>query len=129
MGALRRATRTGVGALIAVAILLALAVGDAAAVDVRRVSNGGPMCAAGGTAVRVRIAVRPRSETTVAGVIDPYLAIHRITGVDDTWLLHLRTPLGVPTLPAHTVLVVVHTTSRNQTFPVPVDGLTCPRVR
>ena len=114
--------------LIAAAILIAVTVGDAGAVDVRRVSNGGPMCAAGGTAVRVRIVVRPRSETTVVGVIDPYLAVQRIAGVRDSWLLHLRTPLGVPTLPAHTVLVVVHTTTGNQTFPVPVGGLTCPRV-
>ena len=88
---------------------------------------GGPMCADNGKAVRVDLVVKPRSGTTVVGVVDAYMALTKIEKAPNAWLVHLKASSS--SIPAHTATVTVHTDFGDLALVVDIPAYTCARVR
>jgi hypothetical protein len=84
---------------------------------------GGPMCANNGNAVRVDLVVKPRTGTTVVGVVDPFMALTKIEKAPNSWLVHLKASSS--SIPAHTATVTVHTDLGDQVVVVNIPAYAC----
>jgi hypothetical protein len=85
--------------------------------------NGSPACADRRRAVRVRLVVKPRSETTVESVSDPLMRLTNISRAPNAWVIHLKSTGS--SIPAHNATVVVGTASGPLTFVVGIPAFTC----